>query len=127
MMLLSMAFANPSSESICTHSEIRRRFQAGEERVEMIGHKAVRNRFNSAFICSTQKFISDRVDGRRCREVATTLERVHSEEDAHGADVLGLGKTWWASVIHASGGSKIRTARAIARLKPRAPFEEALG
>jgi hypothetical protein len=130
LMLLAMALPDSSAESIRTHADVRRRLQSCEERVEMIGHEAVRNRFNSAFICSTQKFISDRIDHGRRREVATTLERVHREEDPHGADVLELGQTRRASVIHASDVARsmpLVVRSQIARLKPRAPFEDALG
>ena len=95
--------------------------------MQVIGHEAVRNCFHSALICRTQEFISDRIDTSMRGEVLTTPEGVHREEDADGTDVLRFGETGRASVIHASGRSKIRAARDDRSAEARVPFDESLG
>jgi hypothetical protein len=83
--------------------------------MKMVRHEAVRNYFNVAAACSTQKLSAHALTSRKVREVFLALERAHREENTVRTDVAIIRKARRTTVRHKGPPSKFRSH---ARLKP---------
>jgi hypothetical protein len=87
---------------------VRRLDCARDKRVQMIGHKYVRENFNRIRVCRTQKVRSHWIDDVWIAEIRTALEGAHREEDTVSTSITFGREARWAAANHVRRRSRTR-------------------